>query len=484
MAGHSKFKNIMHRKGAQDARRAKKFARLIKELQVASRSGNDPDSNPRLRTALAACKSANMPKDNIEKILKKANSGEEDNLEEIRYEGYGPGGTAIIVEAVTDNRNRTASEVRASFAKHGGNLGETGSVSYLFKNVGQIIYNIENVEEEEVFAGNDHGDFSYDNVLLIFFASEDADEYRVMGTEDTVQVKEGTSGQKVGKLNTWKSTHANFIDGSNANALDEWWGGKSNITANPLEVNMKFVNFKASDGSCNGCEQEVKINYPCGFPWFSGGISCVGPNSASGSTDFEYKQLVKGTLNSGPSALIPANLGWQFVSGGKGGKGASQNIGVFNFADQSLVSATFLVHISYENNNLGNVLLTKDGSTKLTYDGTIAQGEPTGPGKEVTNPLSVSVNVPGVDCRHGSPVASHQLFTAEYGSDSGLDEGYYTLHQDFHIGVHHESDPMPPDDQKLNLCILFKVQKSAGQVTGKNPTKGGKSSNTHKSGKG
>ncbi len=151
MAGHSKFKNIMHRKGAQDARRAKKFARLIKELQVASRSGNDPDSNPRLRTALAACKSANMPKDNIEKILKKANSGEEDNLEEIRYEGYGPGGTAIIVEAVTDNRNRTASEVRSSFTKHGGNLGETGSVSYLFKNVGQIIYNIENNEEEEVF---------------------------------------------------------------------------------------------------------------------------------------------------------------------------------------------------------------------------------------------------------------------------------------------------------------------------------------------
>ena len=151
MAGHSKFKNIMHRKGAQDARRAKKFARLIKELQVASRAGNDPDSNPRLRTALAACKSANMPKDNIEKILKKANSGEEDNLEEIRYEGYGPGGTAIIIEAVTDNRNRTASEVRASFAKHGGNLGETGSVSYLFKNVGQIIYKVEKNLEEEIF---------------------------------------------------------------------------------------------------------------------------------------------------------------------------------------------------------------------------------------------------------------------------------------------------------------------------------------------
>ena len=140
MAGHSKFKNIMHRKGAQDARRAKKFARLIKELQVAARSSTDPESNPRLRTALSACKSANMPKDNIQRVLNKANSGEQDNLEDIRYEGYGPGGVAIIVEALTDNRNRTASEVRSSFTKYNGNLGESGSVSYLFKNLGLIIY--------------------------------------------------------------------------------------------------------------------------------------------------------------------------------------------------------------------------------------------------------------------------------------------------------------------------------------------------------
>ena len=150
MAGHSKFKNIMHRKGAQDARRAKKFARLIKELQVAARTSVDPNSNPRLRTALASCKSANMPRENIERVLKKARSGEQDNLEEIRYEGYGPGGIAIIVEAVTDNRNRTASEVRSSFTKFSGNLSETGSVSYLFVNVGQIIYNSEKVEEEKI----------------------------------------------------------------------------------------------------------------------------------------------------------------------------------------------------------------------------------------------------------------------------------------------------------------------------------------------
>ena len=150
MAGHSKFKNIMHRKGAQDARRAKKFARLIKELQVAARGSIDPQNNPRLRTALSACKSANMPKDNIEKVLKKANSGDQDNLEEVRYEGYGPGGIAILVEAVTDNRNRTASEVRSSFTKYGGNLGETGSVSYLFKNLAQIIYNIIENDQDQL----------------------------------------------------------------------------------------------------------------------------------------------------------------------------------------------------------------------------------------------------------------------------------------------------------------------------------------------
>ena len=150
MAGHSKFKNIMHRKGAQDARRAKKFARLIKELQVAARASVDPSSNPRLRTALASCKSANMPRENIERVLKKASSGDQDSLEEIRYEGYGPGGVAIIVEAVTDNRNRTASEVRSSFSKYAGNLSETGSVSYLFNNVGQIIYNLNKVKQDEV----------------------------------------------------------------------------------------------------------------------------------------------------------------------------------------------------------------------------------------------------------------------------------------------------------------------------------------------
>src|SRR6056300_963417 len=153
MAGHSKFKNVMHRKGAQDAKRAKKFTRLIKELVVAAKNGTDPEANPRLRTALLACRSANMPKDNIERVLKKAEGGDSEQYDEIRYEGYGPGGVAVIVEALTDNRNRTASEVRATFGKFGGNLGETGSVNFMFDRVGQIIYPADAAGDEAMFEG-------------------------------------------------------------------------------------------------------------------------------------------------------------------------------------------------------------------------------------------------------------------------------------------------------------------------------------------
>lgn len=151
MAGHSKFKNIMHRKGAQDKKRAKIFGRLIKELTVAARNSADPDSNPRLRTALAAARAANMPKENIERVLKRAEGGEGENYEEIRYEGYGPGSTALIVDAMTDNRNRTASEIRAAFAKHGGSLGETGSVSFMFDRVGQLIFSAAVASADDMF---------------------------------------------------------------------------------------------------------------------------------------------------------------------------------------------------------------------------------------------------------------------------------------------------------------------------------------------
>ena len=151
MAGHSKFKNIQHRKGAQDKKRAKVFTRLIKELAVAARGGTDPASNPRLRSALAGCRAANMPKDNIDRVLKRAEGGEGEMYEEIRYEGYGTGGTAFIVEALTDNRNRTASEIRAAFSKFGGALGETGSVSFMFNKVGQIVFDSSVADADTVF---------------------------------------------------------------------------------------------------------------------------------------------------------------------------------------------------------------------------------------------------------------------------------------------------------------------------------------------
>ncbi len=140
MAGHSKFKNIMHRKGAQDKKRAKIFAKLAREIVVAAKIGPDPEMNPRLRAAISAGKAQNMPNDNIQRAIAKATgAGDDANYEEIRYEGYGPGGVALIVETLTDNRNRTASEVRSAFAKHGGNLGETGSVGFMFDRIGTIV---------------------------------------------------------------------------------------------------------------------------------------------------------------------------------------------------------------------------------------------------------------------------------------------------------------------------------------------------------
>jgi len=151
MAGHSKFKNIMHRKGRQDAKRAKIFAKLGKELSVAARGGSDPDFNPRLRLAIAAAKAQNMPNDNIQRAIKRAEAGEDANYEEVRYEGYGPGGVAVIVETLTDNRNRTASEVRAAFSKHGGNLGETGSVGFMFDRVGMIVYPADKASADDMF---------------------------------------------------------------------------------------------------------------------------------------------------------------------------------------------------------------------------------------------------------------------------------------------------------------------------------------------
>ena len=153
MAGHSQFKNIMYRKGAQDAKRAKEFAKLVREIHVAAKLGApEPDQNPRLRAAITAARAANMPKDNIERAIRKATGGDDDtNYEDVRYEGYGPGGVAMIVEALTDNRNRTAAEVRSAFSKFGGSLGETGSVGFQFDRVGQIFYDADAGSAEAMF---------------------------------------------------------------------------------------------------------------------------------------------------------------------------------------------------------------------------------------------------------------------------------------------------------------------------------------------
>ena len=151
MAGHSKWANIQHRKGRQDAVRAKLFSKLSKEITVAAKMGDpDPDKNPRLRLAVKSAKSQSMPNDNIDRAIKKASGGDSEDYEEIRYEGYGPNGVAVIVEAMTDNRNRTASTVRSTFTKNGGNLGETGSVGFMFERKGEVTYTAETGDADTI----------------------------------------------------------------------------------------------------------------------------------------------------------------------------------------------------------------------------------------------------------------------------------------------------------------------------------------------
>ncbi|MCP1273807.1 YebC/PmpR family DNA-binding transcriptional regulator [Gluconobacter albidus] len=190
MAGHSQFKNIMHRKGAQDAKRAKQFAKVLREITVAVRSGlPEAASNPRLRAALSMAREVNMPKDNVERAIKKASgTAGGDDYVEVRYEGYGPAGVAIIVEGLTDNRNRTAGEVRAAFSKHGGSMGETNSVSFMFQRLGVISYPLDVASEDEMLeaaieAGADNAVTTADGHEVTcemenFFAMRDALETR------------------------------------------------------------------------------------------------------------------------------------------------------------------------------------------------------------------------------------------------------------------------------------------------------------------
>jgi YebC/PmpR family DNA-binding regulatory protein len=173
MAGHSKWANIQHRKGRQDKLRSKLFSKLSKEITVAAKMGDpDPDNNPRLRMAIKEAKSQSVPKDVIDRAISKSQMGDGDNYDEIRYEGYGPNGVAIIVETMTDNRNRTASTVRSTFTKNGGNLGETGSVGFMFDRKGQVIYPLsvgdaDAVMEAAIEAGAEDCETTEDNHIII-----------------------------------------------------------------------------------------------------------------------------------------------------------------------------------------------------------------------------------------------------------------------------------------------------------------------------
>jgi YebC/PmpR family DNA-binding regulatory protein len=197
MAGHSQFKNIMHRKGRQDAQRSKLFAKLAREITVAAKAGlPDPGANARLRLAIQNARAENLPKDNIERAIKKATGGDAENYEAVRYEGYGPGGVAVIVEALTDNRARTAPVMRSLFAKYGGNLGETGSVSFMFSRVGEILYPLAKASadamlEAAVQAGAD--DVASDDVHVVTCAFEKIGEVssalaKTLGEAETVKI--------------------------------------------------------------------------------------------------------------------------------------------------------------------------------------------------------------------------------------------------------------------------------------------------------
>ena len=201
MAGHSKFKNIMHRKGAQDKKRSAVFSKLSREITVAAKMGlPDPDMNARLRAAVLAAKAQSMPKDNIQRSIDKAASGDAESYEEIRYEGFGPGGVSLIVEALTDNRNRTATSVRTAFAKNGGNLGATGSVSHGFERLGLIEYgaaagNADTMVEAAIEAGADD-------------VESDEDGHRIWtgldGMHDVAKALEAALGEAQAVKLAWK----------------------------------------------------------------------------------------------------------------------------------------------------------------------------------------------------------------------------------------------------------------------------------------
>ena len=242
MAGHSQFKNIMHRKGRQDAVRSKIFSKLAREITVAAKMGvPDPAMNPRLRLAIQNAKAESMPKDNIQRAINKASGGDAESYDEVRYEGYGPGGVAVIVEALTDNRNRTASNVRAAFTKAGGALGETGSVSFLWDRAGEIYYeakagSADTVMEAAIDAGADdiQSDEEGHTILCGFEA-----------VNDVSKALEGSLGEAESVKIIWKPQTNVPVDEERAQSL-------MRLVANledDDDVQNVYTNFEVDDAT-------------------------------------------------------------------------------------------------------------------------------------------------------------------------------------------------------------------------------------------
>ena len=219
MSGHSQFKNIMYRKGAQDSKRAKVFSKISREITVAVKEGGaNPESNSRLRSALLSARSENMPKDNIERAIKKAQGGEDDtDFQFVRYEGYGPGGVAIIVEGLTDNKKRTAPEVRSAFTKYNGNLGEENSVSFQFDHVGYVLYKRDTASEDEIFEA------AIDCGAEDIQSSDEIHEI-ICSIEQLSAVRDGLSkkfGDPIEARITWKPKNTVPINASTAETLEK-----------------------------------------------------------------------------------------------------------------------------------------------------------------------------------------------------------------------------------------------------------------------
>ena len=240
MAGHSAFKNIMHKKGRKDAARAKLFAKLAREITVAAKSGlPDPDKNPRLRLAVHEARVENMPKDNIERAIKKAVGGDTEAYEAIRYEGYAPGGVAVIAEALTDNRNRTGGAVRAVFTKYGGNLGATGSVAHMFTHVGEITFKREAgtpdaVLEAAIDAGAD--DATSDEAGHVVTCAFDS-----LGT--VAAALEMKLGEPASVKAVWKPTVTASVDEENAETIMKLIAALEDDD----DVQNVYANFEVSD---------------------------------------------------------------------------------------------------------------------------------------------------------------------------------------------------------------------------------------------